>query len=120
MFEAPLHQSHIRHSPIAGRHCPLLLSTMLAAYSASQQFLIEQRTTLGENHSLVGTAQPSEVSRLTRIFRSTIPERSHITALLQCVRSDASNAFTEEQTFRLSKPHPFGDQRLSMVMGVLF
>ena len=70
---------------------------MLAAYKSSQELLVEQRTTLGDTHPIVGTTQASEVLHLTRLFRSTPPDRSDITSLLQFVRNDISRAFTNEQ-----------------------
>ena len=88
---------------------------MLSACTASQAFIIEQRTCMGLSHHLVGSTQISEVSHLTRIFRSSTPDRADITALLQCVRNDKTNSFTEDQTLSLIET---ASVRLSSSVGI--
>ena len=51
----------------------------------------------GPTHHVVGATQLSEVNHLTRLFRTSTPDRSDITALLRFVRRDTTDSFTEVQ-----------------------
>ncbi|MDA8583290.1 hypothetical protein N9L68_03630 [bacterium] len=91
-------------SPIGYRVSPLLLSreAMLAAYVGSAEFLTEQRLALGHASPQVQASQASEVAHLTRLFRSSKPDRRDATELLKTMRSDTNGVFTEEQRLHLS------------------
>ena len=74
---------------------------MLSAYIASVEFITTQADVMGPDHRCVASTQLSEVIQLTKIIRTTRPERSDITALMKHVKSDKSNAFstTQQQSF---------------------
>ena len=74
---------------------------MLSAYIASVEFITTQADVMGPDHRCVASTQVSEAIQLTKIIRTTQPDRSDITALMKHVKSDKSNAFstTQQQSF---------------------
>ena len=70
---------------------------MLAAYTVTTKFITTQRRSLGATSAAVLHTQASEVTHLKKIFSQAEPDRSDVTALLDAIHRDTSNAFTDEQ-----------------------
>ena len=76
---------------------------MLLAYNGSVEFLREHRFALGDDTTLLASAQSTDVVHLTKLFRSSIADREDATAVLRALRSDTSDVFTLAQNTHLSE-----------------